>query len=216
MHAVKYLYKGHDKISFSVTDSDELKTIDEILQFQSGRWVSPCEAAWQIFGFDLFETHLAVMPLQVHLPNMQTIRLRPTDNLANIVADEKTRTPLTEFFRKSTTKGCPRLLYGEFTEHFRRDTSTRTWEECRNKVIVIGMLVFVAPAEGERFFLRLLLLHIRGPTSFEALKTVKEYTCATFQDAALRYGLLEEEDAAELCMAEACAVQMPAALRRLF
>ncbi|XP_074313659.1 uncharacterized protein LOC141648846 [Silene latifolia] len=209
MHAVKYLYKyiykGHDRISFSVTDSNDPKTVDEISQFQSGRWVSPCEAAWRIFGFDLFETHPPVMPLQVHLPNMQTVRLRPTDNLANVLADEKkARTPLTEFFKKSATKGCPRLLYAEFTEHFRWDTGTRTWEERRNKVIVIGRLVFVAPAEGERFFLRLLLLHIRGPTSFEALKTVKGYTCATFQEAALRHGLLEEQDVflAELCMAK--------------
>ncbi|XP_074299755.1 uncharacterized protein LOC141630914 [Silene latifolia] len=221
MHAVKYLYKyiykGHEKISFSVTDAEEPTTIDEIAQFQSGRWVSPCEAAWRIFGFDLFETHPPVMPLQMHLPNMQTIRLKSTDNLADVIADEKrSRTPLTEFFKKSATKDCPKLLYGEFNEHYRWDTGTRTWEKRRNKVIVIGRLVFVAPAEGERFFLRLLLLHIRGPTSFELLKTVNGYICATFQEAALRHRLLEEEDAAELCMAEACAVQMPTALRRLF
>ncbi|XP_074317835.1 uncharacterized protein LOC141653863 [Silene latifolia] len=155
------------------------------------------------------------MPLQVHLPNMQTIRLRPSDNLANVIADEKkTCTPLIEFFRKSAMNGCPRLLYGEFT--IAGTPGLEPGKKRRKKVIVIGRLVFVAPAKGERFFLRLLLLHIRGPTSFEALKTVKGYKCATFQDAALRYGLLEEEDAAELCMAEACAVQMHTTLRRLF
>ncbi|XP_074291653.1 uncharacterized protein LOC141618442 [Silene latifolia] len=149
--------------------------------------------------------------------NMQTIRLRPTDNLAGVIADEKKScTPLTEFFRTSATEGCPKLLYGEFAEHYRWDTGSRTWEKRRNKVIAIGILVFVAPAEGERFFLRLLLLHIRGPTSFEYLKTVDGYVCATFQEAALRHRLLEEEDAAELCMGEACAMQMPIALRRLF
>ncbi|XP_074282635.1 uncharacterized protein LOC141607174 [Silene latifolia] len=148
---------------------------------------------------------------------MQTIRLRPTDNLADLIADEKkSRTPLTEFFRTSATEGCPKLLYGEFTEHYRWDTGSRTWEKRKNKVIAIGRLVFVAPAEGERFFLRLLLLHIRGPTSFEYLKTVDGYVCATFQEAALRHRLVEEEDAAELCMAEACAIQMPIVLRRLF
>ncbi|XP_074296943.1 uncharacterized protein LOC141627609 [Silene latifolia] len=221
MHAVKYLYKyiykGHDRISFSVTENDGPKAVDEISQFQSGRWVSPCEAAWRIFGFDLFETHPAVMALQVHLPNMQSIRLRPTDNLADVLADDKrSRTPLTEFFKKSSTEGCPKRLYGEFTEHYRWDTGTKSWIERRNKVIVIGKLVFIAPAEGERYFLRLLLLHIRGPTSFEDLKTVNGYKCATFQEAALRHRLFEHDNAAELCMAEACAVQMPVALRRLF
>ncbi|XP_074299006.1 uncharacterized protein LOC141630009 [Silene latifolia] len=199
MHAVKYLYKyiykGHDIISFSVTENDGPKAVDEISQFQSGRWVSPCEAAWRIFGFDLFETHPAVMALQVHLPNMQLIRLRPTDNLADVLADDKrSRTPLTEFFKKSSTEGCPKRLYGEFTEHYRWDTGTKSWIERRNKVIVIGRLVFVAPAEGERYFLRLLLLHIRGPTSFEDLKTVNGYKCATFQKQRLRHGLFEHDN----------------------
>ncbi|XP_074271743.1 uncharacterized protein LOC141595678 [Silene latifolia] len=185
MHAVKYLYKyiykGHDRVSFSLAEGEEPQAVDEISQYQTGRWVSPCEAAWRIFGFDLFETQPPVMPLQT-----------------------------------SATEGCPKLLYGEFTEHYRWDTGSRTWEKRKNKVIAIGRLVFVAPAEGERFFLRLLLLHIRGPTSFEYLKTVDGYVCATFQEAALRHRLVEEEDAAELCMAEACAMQMPIVLRRLF
>ncbi|XP_074301026.1 uncharacterized protein LOC141632372 [Silene latifolia] len=221
MHAVnylyKYIYKGHDRISFSVTDCEQPQVVDEIVQFQSGRWVSLCEVAWRIFGFDLFETHPTVMPLQVHLPNMQTICLQPNENLANVLADDKlSRTPLTEFFRKSSTKDCPKLQYGEFIEHFHWDTGTKTWEKQRNYVIVIGRLVFVAPAEGERYLLRLLLLYIRGPTSFAALQTVDRYKYATFQEAAICHRLLAQEDAAELCMAEACTVQMPVALRRLF
>ncbi|XP_021717143.1 uncharacterized protein LOC110684972 [Chenopodium quinoa] len=65
--AVKYLYKyvhkGHDRISYNVVASDS-NFVDEIKQYQSGRWVSPCEAAWRIFSFDLFEMHPAVFPLQ--------------------------------------------------------------------------------------------------------------------------------------------------------
>ncbi|XP_074321416.1 uncharacterized protein LOC141657922 [Silene latifolia] len=221
MHAVKYLYKyvykGHDKISFSVVDGVETRSVDEIQQFQSGRWVSPCEAAWRIFGFDLFEIQPPVMPLQVHLPNMQTLCLRPNENLASVLAnDKRTRTPLTEFFRESAQKDCPKLLYGEFTEHYRWDTGLKQWIKRIRKITVIGRIVFVAPAEGERYFLRLLLLHIRGPTSFDSLLTVNGYKCATFQEAALKHGLLEHDDAAELCLAEACQVQMPVALRRLF
>ncbi|XP_074300562.1 ATP-dependent DNA helicase pfh1-like [Silene latifolia] len=151
------------------------------------------------------------------LPNMQTIRLRPTDNLAAVLAcEKKSRTLLTEFFKESGTEGCPKILYGEFSEHYRWDTGSRTWIKRKNEIIVIGRLFFVAPAEGERFFLRLLLLHIRGPTSFESLQTVNGYKCATLQEAALRHRLLENEDAAELCMAEACTGQMSAALRCLF
>ncbi|XP_074299256.1 uncharacterized protein LOC141630318 [Silene latifolia] len=71
MHAMKYLYKyiykGHDRVSFSLAEGEEPQAVVDIFQYQTGRWLSPCEAAWRIFGFDLFETQPPVMPLQVHL-----------------------------------------------------------------------------------------------------------------------------------------------------
>ncbi|XP_021770669.1 uncharacterized protein LOC110734832 [Chenopodium quinoa] len=46
----KYVYKGHDRIQYNIVSENNV--IDEIKQYQSGIWVSPCEAAWRIFGFD--------------------------------------------------------------------------------------------------------------------------------------------------------------------
>ncbi|KAK9733811.1 hypothetical protein RND81_04G093900 [Saponaria officinalis] len=213
----KYVYKGHDKISFNVVPDGSTTVIDEIDQYQSGRWVSPCEAAWRIFGFDLFEIHPPVMLLPIHLKNMQTLQLRPYEQLDLVVANERrSRTPLTEFFKINASQNVRRLLYGEFTKHYRWDTSQKAWFKKKNKLIVIGRLAFVAPAEGERYFLRLLLLHVRGPESFEHLLTVEGHRCGTFQEAAIRLRLLEEENAAYLCLNEASEVQMPFALRRLF
>ncbi|XP_021721927.1 uncharacterized protein LOC110689445 [Chenopodium quinoa] len=40
----KYVYKGHDRVAFNVS-AEDANCGDEISQFQSGRWVSPCEAA---------------------------------------------------------------------------------------------------------------------------------------------------------------------------
>ncbi|XP_021732611.1 uncharacterized protein LOC110699399 [Chenopodium quinoa] len=60
------------------------------------RWVSPCEGIWRIFGFDLYEIFPPVMPLLVHLPNMQSITVRPYENLTRVVRDPRcARTPLT-------------------------------------------------------------------------------------------------------------------------
>ncbi|KAK9690194.1 hypothetical protein RND81_09G110600 [Saponaria officinalis] len=213
----KYVYKGHDRVSFNVVQNKGLTPIDEIEQYQSGRWVSPCEAAWRIFEFDLFEMHPPVMPLPIYLPNMQIIQIRPHERLDTIVSTEsRTRTPLTEFFRMNKDNGGGNILYGDFTEKYRWDTSQKTWFRRKNKLIVIGRLVFVAPAEGERYFLRLLLLHVRGPKSFEDLLTVDGYKCCTFQEVALKLRLLEEDDAVDMCLKEACEIQMPFALRRLF
>ncbi|XP_021750174.1 uncharacterized protein LOC110715861 [Chenopodium quinoa] len=91
----KYVYKGHDRIQYNIVPEKE-NVVDEIKQYQSGRWVSSCEDVWRIFGFDLFEMYPPVLPLPVHLPNMQSILLRPHERLQSVVSDGmRRRTPLT-------------------------------------------------------------------------------------------------------------------------
>lgn len=104
-------------------------------------------------------------------------------------------------------------LYGEFPEHYKWDASAKTWSNRQNKNSMVGRLAFVAPSEGERFYLRLLLLNVRSPKSFTDLRTVQGYVCATFKEACLKAGILEEDDAASICLAEATEIQLPGALR---
>ncbi|KAJ9562682.1 hypothetical protein OSB04_007842 [Centaurea solstitialis] len=79
-----------------------------------------------------------------------------------------------------------------------------------------GRLVSANPAEGERFYLRLLLCHVSGPTSFEDLYTVNGLLYPTFRKAALERGLIENDDNLSQCLVEASVFQFPNALRRLF
>ncbi|KAL9235703.1 hypothetical protein vseg_010442 [Gypsophila vaccaria] len=161
--------------------------------------------------------HPSVMPLPIYLPNMQSLQMRPYEQLDAVAVNEKrTRTALTEFFRVKTENPETRLLYDDFMDSFRWDKDKKILLKRLNKVVVIGRLAFLAPRERERFYLCLLLLHVRAPKSFEDLLTVNEQRCATFQEAALKRRLLEEDDAVALSIREACLVQMPAALRRLF
>ncbi|XP_074299646.1 uncharacterized protein LOC141630791 [Silene latifolia] len=190
----KYVYKGHDKISFNVVRSSDPKPVDEIEQYQSGRWVSPCEAMWRIYGFDLFEAQPPVFVLPVHLQNMQSLRLNMEENLETVIANEKrARTLLIEW-----------------------DKGQKRWFKRRTKLVVIGRIVFVSPSEGERYFLRILLLQVRGPKSFEDLRTVNGHTYTTFQEAGLQRHLIEEDNTVDMCLTEAWTVQMPCALRHLF
>ena len=53
----------------------------------------------------------------------------------------------------------------------------------------IGRIVTTNPIEGERYYLRLLLNHIRGPKSFEDLKIVNSVKTLSFLESALLYGL---------------------------
>ncbi|XP_068328165.1 ATP-dependent DNA helicase PIF1-like [Pyrus communis] len=84
----------------------------------------------------------------------------------------------------------------------------------RNKVI--GRIYAVSPAEGEKFYLRILLNHVRGPTSFTNLRTVNGVLHPTFKQAAEQQGLLERDDNIRQCLLEASIIQMSSALRRLF
>ncbi|XP_021732988.1 uncharacterized protein LOC110699780 [Chenopodium quinoa] len=208
---------GHDRISFKISATNE-KKFDEIEQFQSSRWVSPCEGIWRIFGFDLFENFPPVMPLPVHLPNMQSIAVRPFENFRRVVRDPKrARTPLTEYFAvNASVDGGVNLLYSDFPEHYTWNSNVKEWKDRKNALTVVGRISFVLPAEGERYYLRLLLLNVRNSTSFTDLCTVDNYVCATFQETAKRLGLLEDDDAASICLTEAAEIQLPCALRRLF
>ncbi|XP_027169322.1 uncharacterized protein LOC113769035 [Coffea eugenioides] len=59
-------------------------------------------------------------------------------------------------------------------------------------------------------------MHVRKPTSFTDLRTVNGRVCASFHEAADIMGLLQTDNAAELCLSEAVAYQMPNSLRQLF
>lgn len=101
--AVKYIYKyickGCDKISFAVSSNDHHETINEIDQFQAGRWISPPEAAWRIFRFSLGDIKPTVIHLPLHLEDYQPITFKKKERLTNIVANSsKRKTMLTEFF----------------------------------------------------------------------------------------------------------------------
>ena len=60
----KYIYKGHDRASVAVREGDNVDgngNVDEIKQFRDARWVTPPEAMWRIYGFDLRKNHPSVI-----------------------------------------------------------------------------------------------------------------------------------------------------------
>jgi hypothetical protein len=210
----KYVYKGHDCASFSVVDAG---VINEIRQYRDARYISPPEAVHRIFGFHLFGVYPSVLQLQCHLPNMQSVIIDETKNLEEVVNNPKSSmTTLTEFFKVSCVDSFARkLLYKEMPEYYRWISGKKLWQR-RKKKGQIGRIVYAHPAEGERYFLRVLLNHVRGPTSFEDLKTVEGIICPTFREACEKRGLIETDKTIDDCLCESATFQMPCALRRLF
>jgi hypothetical protein len=58
---------------------------------------------------------------------------------------------------------------------------------------MISRMYSVSPSEGERFYLRLLLTAVKGPKSFEDLRTVNNVLYETFKEAAEARGLCDNE-----------------------
>ena len=72
----KYIYKGHDRASVAMREADKEDSegnVDEIKQYKDARWVTPPEALWRIYGFDLSDRYPSVLSLQLHLPDMHMV-----------------------------------------------------------------------------------------------------------------------------------------------
>ncbi|XP_057247503.1 uncharacterized protein LOC130589889 [Beta vulgaris subsp. vulgaris] len=110
----KYIYKGHDRVLFAVTNATITNRADEISAYQSARWISPPEAAWRIFRFLLNDIYPNIVALQVHLPNMQIVTYRSEERLEDIAENNsRRRTMLTAFFERNRTDRNSRLLLYE-------------------------------------------------------------------------------------------------------
>ena len=58
----------------------------------------------------------------------------------------------------------------------------------------IGRINNVSPVQGERFYLRLLLNHIKGATNFDELKIYEGINFSTYKETCLAIGLLEDDN----------------------
>ena len=111
------------------------------------------------------------------------------------------------------------LLYADFPRFFTWKANVKAWSE-RKAGCAIGRMHSVHPKNGERFYLRLLLNHVRGATSFVDVRTVTrdghKVTYGTFRETALALGLLIDDNCWKQTLREAASSRTGAQLRRLF
>ena len=211
----KYIYKGSAQADMRVGILDEHAPldegvppdVDEIGEFQTGRWVGSSEGAWRILGFSMGEMYPPIQRLSLELPNQQDIHFNPNAvNAAELMDKEKARrTTLTAFFelnkqyKEAIDNGQPApfqllsgknpldILYADVPEYYvweRRkksgDTSQGYQWKPRQKGFSIGRMHFVGPKAGDRFWLRQLLLQLPAPTGFDDICTLNglKYTRA--------------------------------------
>ncbi|RCV30475.1 hypothetical protein SETIT_6G097900v2, partial [Setaria italica] len=201
----KYIYKGHDRAS--------------IRQYRDARWVTPPEALWRIYGFELSKTNPPVMQLQLHLPNMHMVSYHGKKEITEVINREGVeKSMLTAYFEANRTHEKARgILYRDFREHYTWQTQGKFWQQRKRKTLYqVGRIVSAHPAEGERYYLRVLLNHVKGATCYEELRTVDGQILPSFREAAEKRGLIEADNTLDDCLMEAELFRMPSSLRRLF
>ena len=211
----KYVYKGHDRTTM------EFGTCrDEIKQYLDARYVSSCEAHWRLYLFAMQEHHPAVVRLQVHLPDQQSVIFNPEAgvNVQEVLASHADRdTTLTGWFRANAESEANRdLLYQDFPSRMVWSKKTHKWTPRKQNYFAIGRMYHAHPTSGERFYLRLLLTCVKGATSFLDICTFEGTEYLLFRDACRARGLLEDDHEWHQCLTEASHMAVGHQLRHLF
>jgi hypothetical protein len=212
----KYVYKGHDRAKGRFVGGGGADAENEIKQYLSGRYISASEAVYRILEMPMHCMYPAVHRLAVHLPYEQMVTFEE-GRAAEAVAEGPKDTTLTAFFKLMLHNPEYRTLkYSEVVDHFTWETQPRRWKLRSNRSKTIGRMYSAHPAAGDRFFLRLLLITVPGPTSYEDLRTHEGIVYPTFRDACVARGLTEDNQEGVQTLTDSVPFMMPHALRGLF
>lgn len=156
--------------------------------------------------------------MTVHLENEHIIYFNPEaieDNPNGASDTPKCNSTLLPFFELCKIDEFARsLMYVDVGIHFTWKNSTFTRR--KTKQYQIKRVYLVHPRETEKLYLRMLLHKVRGPTSFEFLRTVNSIVCETFQKACQELGLLETDNHWDMALKEATDLSHPQQIRELF
>ncbi|KAF7812511.1 helicase-like protein [Senna tora] len=142
--------KGHDKVTTALCNSDcaesSEENCDEIKTYLDCRYISPCEAVWRIFGFDINFHEPSVDHLPFHLPDQQGVVFPDNAPIDAVVfnATVKQTKFLAWFEAKNKYPKARFLTYSQFPTKFVYKTDSRQWFE-RKSGRSIGRLYYVAP-----------------------------------------------------------------------
>ncbi|KAG6617010.1 helitron helicase-like protein [Phytophthora cinnamomi] len=187
----KYVYKGSDKAVITVEtvggeSNGARMDPNEILRYLNARYISPIEACMRLLDFSVQGKTHSIVQLTIHLENEQFVTFRSSDNPDRVLTRGR-HSMLTRFFE---------LCASEAPEN--QVAKTMVYQDIPK--------LFRWDDKAKRW----------GPQSFAKLRTVDGVTYASYRQAALKLGYLEDDAEWIACMEEAAAFKMPYQLRQLF
>jgi hypothetical protein len=214
----KYFFKGVDQTNWSVrktpkethgpeASTSTRKRVDEIRDYERGRYLSSIEAATRIASFHITEKRPSVKRLPVHLPGRQRGQMARKDS------SESDATLLVRYMDRPRHPRLDNMTYLDFgsqcrlIKHIPTDDMhaldvledeypTRPRMRIRfykEGHITVSRLQMVYPRHGDVFYLRALLLH-RSAQGWTDIRTDDGVVCPTHQEAARAMGLFDNRD----------------------
>ncbi|XP_074324093.1 uncharacterized protein LOC141661011 [Apium graveolens] len=223
----KYCLKGHDTATMILrkkqqgneenTSSSKPKSNDEIKNFLDGRYICASEAAWRLLGFDIHHRFPTVERLPVHLEGENSVSFKQHENLQDVAEKAKKRFSKLEgwFQANKNIPEARQFTYHQFPHNFTWKQDQNRWK-IRERGTVFGRLSDVHASSGETFYLRMILMHIKGATSFKDLVTVNGIVYNTYKEACDALGLLKDDKQWDVAMTENFNHAMLFQLRQLF
>ncbi|CAG9825819.1 unnamed protein product [Phaedon cochleariae] len=180
--------------------------------------VGALEACWRLFEFKITDKSHSVSVLPVHAENDHQVIFVEYRDTENEIVDRATKnTKLIDYFNLNRNDPEARLLrYVEIPERYSWNGAKSMWQRRKKASKVIGQLAHASPGDQTRFYLRMLLQHVGGATSFTNLRTVDGVVCPDFKSACHAMGLLRNLDEYNRALEEAILVRCPFMSRQLF
>lgn len=201
-NAIKYLFKyvskGPDRVHAEISNKEnnpnDPELQDEIKQFYDCRYLTPCEAVWRTFAYEIHCRWPSVLKVTFHLPNQQRVLFKDDDILESVVNKCSTQDTMFMAWMDANSKyeEAKDITYAEFPSKFVFDQSSHSWHP-RKRGLSIGRLQYIPPGIGELYYLRVLLTIQKGCTSFDSIRTVDNVLYESFHDACYALGLLADD-----------------------
>nr|XP_025660692.1 uncharacterized protein LOC112756337 [Arachis hypogaea] len=194
----KYVHKGNDRVTASFyqtnVDGESEQVVDEIRNYYDCRYISACEAAWRIFGYDIQQKEPSVIRLPFHLPNEHPVIFRDYENIVDVIdrVDGKLTKLLAWMLANRLFPYGRTLTYSQFPNKFVWKDDISMWMP-RKQGFSIGRISHVPRGNGEDYYLRLLLNIQKGCLSYVHLRTVNGVVYGSFKEACYALGLLQDD-----------------------
>ncbi|KAK8809606.1 hypothetical protein WA158_000549 [Blastocystis sp. Blastoise] len=239
----KYAFKGHDSINAEIEREDntnnntnnnnpnnsnrnEIEIPNEMKSYLKGRYLSAPEAMWRIYGFPIKYCNVSVITLDIHDENDRTVYYVEGDEERALDRIMNQDTMLTAYFKMNDlyineesrgTMDEPSILtYIEFPKYYTYDSKLKKWNHRRRNNKVIGRLPYIDPTNDNLFCLRILLLHVSRPLSFDDLKCYEGQIYNTYRESCIARGLLVDDTEYYDILANEVIDATPWQLRQLF